>query len=220
MPDTPKSPLDQPLTLRCGTVLKNRIAKAAMSDSLGDGAGGPTNDQIRLYERWAKGGLALSIIGEVQGTPHFAEKPGNLILNSHSDREQFERLATAGATDNALLWLQLGHAGAMADAPISTPKGPSALELPGLICGALSLDEIHAVPAEFARTASLAKEFGFGGVELHAAHGQLCGSLALRLKENAHFNKEFRSFQQAFAPCRNRRAPMRSQVVVRTQLFT
>jgi 2,4-dienoyl-CoA reductase-like NADH-dependent reductase (Old Yellow Enzyme family) len=159
--------------LPCGATLKNRIAKSAMSDSLGDGAGNPTNDQISLYERWAKGGLALSIIGEVQGTPHFAEKPGNLILNNHSDREQFERLARAGAGDGANLWLQLGHAGAMADAPISTPKGPSALDLPGLTCGAFSLNEIHELPAEFARTASLAKKLGFGGVELHAAHGFL-----------------------------------------------
>ena len=173
MSDTPNSRLEQPLSLPCGVILKNRIAKAAMSDSLGDGAGNPTTDQIRLYERWAKGGLALSIIGEVQGSPHFAEKPGNLILSGHSAREQFERLATAGATDNAQLWLQLGHAGAMADAPISTPKGPSALDLPGLTCGALSLDEIRALPAEFARTASLAKQLGFGGVELHAAHGFL-----------------------------------------------
>ncbi|GGX47006.1 oxidoreductase [Tateyamaria omphalii] len=165
--------LSQPLSLPCGTTLKNRIAKSAMSDSLGDGAGNPTNDQIALYERWAKGGLALSIIGEVQGTPHFAEKPGNLVLNNHSDREQLVRLANAGATDNAQLWLQLGHAGAMADAPISKPKGPSALDLPGLICGGMSLDEIHALPAEFARTARLAKQLGFGGVELHAAHGFL-----------------------------------------------
>lgn len=173
MSDTPDSPLAQPLTLPCGATLKNRIAKSAMSDSLGDGAGNPTNDQIRLYERWAKGGLALSIIGEVQGTPHFAEKPGNLILNSYSDREQLERLATAGATGGAQLWPQLGHAGAMADAPISTPKGPSALDLPGLTCGALSLEEITALPPEFARTANIAKELGFGGVEIHAAHGFL-----------------------------------------------
>ena len=144
-----------------------------MSDSLGDGAGNPTNDQIRLYKRWAKGGLALSIIGEVQGTHHFAEKPGNLVLDGHSDRDLLERLAKAGATDRAQLWLQLGHAGAMADAPISIPQGPSALDLPGLTCGALSLDEIQALPAEFARTASLAKKLGFGGVEVHAAHGFL-----------------------------------------------
>lgn len=167
------SPLAQPLTLPCGTTLKNRIAKSAMSDSLGDGAGNPTDDQIKLYKRWADGGLALAIIGEVQCTPHFAEKPGNLILNEQSDNGLFERLAKAGKTDNAQLWLQLGHAGAMADAPISTPKGPSALDLPGLTCGALTLDEIHALPAEFARTASLAKELGFGGVQVHAAHGFL-----------------------------------------------
>lgn len=173
MSDTQNSPPARPLTLPCGATLKNRIAKSAMSDSLGDGAGNPTEDQIRLYERWAKGGLALSVIGEVQGSPHFAEKPGNLILNSHSDRDRFERLAKAGASDNAQIWPQLGHAGAMADAPISTPKGPSALDLPGLTCGALSLDEIHALPAEFARTADFAKQLGFGGVELHAAHGFL-----------------------------------------------
>ncbi len=167
------SPLAQPLTLPCGATLKNRIAKSAMSDSLGDGVGNPTDDQIRLYERWAEGGLALSIIGEVQGTPHFAEKPGNLILHDQSDSGLFERLAKAGATGAAQLWLQLGHAGAMADASISTPKGPSALDLPGLTCGALTMDEIAALPAEFARTASLAKEHGFAGVQIHAAHGFL-----------------------------------------------
>ena len=167
------SHLAQTLTLPCGATLKNRIAKSAMSDSLGDGAGNPTDDQIRLYKRWAEGGLALSIIGEVQATSHFAEKPGNLILSDQSDKDLLKRLAKAGATDDAHLWLQLGHAGAMADAPISTPKGPSALDLPGLTCGVLSLDEIHALPAEFARTASLAKELGFGGVQVHAAHGFL-----------------------------------------------
>ncbi|ETA50307.2 NADH:flavin oxidoreductase/NADH oxidase family protein [Ponticoccus alexandrii] len=167
------SPLAQPLTLPCGARLKNRIAKSAMSDSLGDGAGNPTDDQVRLYERWARGGLALSIIGEVQGTPHFAEKPGNLILNDQSDSARLKRLAEAGATESAQLWLQLGHAGAMADAPISIPKGPSALNLPGLTCGALSMEEVHALPAEFAHTASLAKELGFGGVQIHAAHGFL-----------------------------------------------
>lgn len=167
------SPLAQPLTLPCGATLKNRIAKSAMSDSLGDGAGNPTDDQIRLYERWAKGGLALSIIGEVQATPHFAEKPGNLILNDQLDRDLLMRLAKAGAIGGAQLWLQLGHAGAMADAGISTPKGPSRLGLPRLTCCALSLKEIRALPAEFARTANLAKGLGFGGVQIHAAHGFL-----------------------------------------------
>ncbi|MEO0703535.1 MAG: oxidoreductase [Pseudomonadota bacterium] len=166
-------PLFHPLTLPCGTILKNRIAKAAMSDSLGDGRGAPSDAQIRLYGRWAEGGVAVSIIGEVQGDPRFAEKPGNLVLRPDADLARFRALARAGAGNAAQLWLQLGHAGAMAHPPISTPKGPSALDLPGLTCGALSLSEVQALPAQFAQTAVLTRDLGFGGVELHAAHGFL-----------------------------------------------
>jgi len=165
--------LFQPLELPCGTVLKNRIGKSAMSDSLGDGCGHPTDAQIRLYERWAEGGLAVSIIGEVQGNPNFAEKPGNLVLGPGADLDRFALLAQRGALNEAQLWLQLGHAGAMAHPPISNPKGPSAIDIPGLTCAELTRDEIQNVPAEFARTARMAKSAGFGGVQIHAAHGFL-----------------------------------------------
>ncbi|WP_300516245.1 NADH:flavin oxidoreductase/NADH oxidase family protein [Aliiroseovarius sp.] len=160
-----------PLTLPCGVTLKNRIAKSAMSDSLGDGTGHPTEAQMRLYSRWAEGGLALSIIGEVQGVPGYIEKPGNLLLDPASDMDRFRELARLGGANETGLWLQLGHAGALAYAPTSRPKGPSALDLPGLHCEALSRDEIAALPGEFARTARLAREAGFGGVQVHAAHG-------------------------------------------------
>lgn len=169
----PSDPLFTPLTLPCGIVLKNRIAKAAMSDSLGDGRGDPTATQIRLYERWAEGGAALSIVGEVQGHPGFAEKPGNLVLGPQSDDQAFRALTTRGQRNGAQLWAQLGHAGALAHPPISMPKGPSALDLPGLRCAALSTDEIAALPETFAQTATRARNCGFGGVEIHAAHGFL-----------------------------------------------
>ena len=47
--EAPAAALSDPLTLPCGSVLKNRIAKAAMSDSLGDGRGDATAAQARLY---------------------------------------------------------------------------------------------------------------------------------------------------------------------------
>lgn len=162
-----------PLTLPCGQVLKNRLVKAATSDSLGDGTGHPTDAQRTLYRRWAEGGLAAAFVGEVQTSAHFAEKPGNLVLNKTSDLAQFKTLATAGQRHDAQLWLQIGHAGALAFPPISTPKGPSALSLPGLACGALRLAEIEALPEQMAQTAALAQEAGFGGIEIHAAHGFL-----------------------------------------------
>ncbi len=144
-----------------------------MSDSLGDGTGHPSKEQYRLYQRWAEGGLALSIIGEVQGSPHFAEKPGNLVLNESADLDRFRELARIGGANNAQLWLQLGHAGALAYAPTSDPKGPSALNLPGLRCAEMSIEEVRRVAVQFANTAQLAKQAGFGGVEVHAAHGFL-----------------------------------------------
>ena len=56
-------PLFAPLRLPCGMTLKNRIIRAAMPDSLGDGTGNPTIAQMRLYERWAMGGCAAAMIG-------------------------------------------------------------------------------------------------------------------------------------------------------------
>lgn len=144
-----------------------------MSDSLGDGTGHPTPEQIRLYQRWADGGLAVSIIGEVQGSAGYAEKPGNLVLNETSDLDRFRELAQRGGEDSTQPWLQLGHAGALAYAPTSTPKGPSALDLPGLRCAELTIAEIRQLPSKFARTARLARQAGFGGVQIHAAHGFL-----------------------------------------------
>jgi len=117
--------------------------------------------------------LAVSIIGEVQGNAGYAEKPGNLVLNETSDLDRFRELAQQGGENGTKLWLQLGHAGALAYSPTSSPKGPSALDLPGLRCAELTIDEIHQLPSQFARTARLARQAGFGGVQIHVAHGFL-----------------------------------------------
>jgi 2,4-dienoyl-CoA reductase-like NADH-dependent reductase (Old Yellow Enzyme family) len=167
--------LFEPLNLPCGVILKNRIAKSAMSDSLGDGPGHPTDEQIRLYQRWADCGVAVSIIGEVQGADGYAEKPGNLVLNGKSDLDAFKELARQGSQNGTQLWLQLGHAGALAYEPTSNPKGPSALDLPGLRCAELTRDEISQVPSMFEEMARIAQKAGFGGVQIHAAHGFLLG---------------------------------------------
>ncbi len=161
------------LELPCGTILKNRIAKSPMSDSLADGEGNPTMAQIRLYERWAEGGAAVSFIGEVQGDHRFPEKPGNLVLGAHSNQTLLRELVKRATTDDAQIWPQIGHAGALSHLPISQPKGPSALNLEGLQCSGMTIDEIHELPGMYARTALHAKTAGFSGVHIHAGHGFL-----------------------------------------------
>lgn len=165
--------LAQPLELPCGVQLKSRLVKSAMSDSLGDGAGNPTEAQMRLYERWAEGGAALSLIGEVQVSPDYPEKPGNLVLAPDANMKALTELAKRGSANGAHIWPQLGHAGALAHAPISRPKGPSALDVEGLTCEGMALDEIHDLPQAYANAALRAQKAGFGGVQIHAGHGFL-----------------------------------------------
>jgi 2,4-dienoyl-CoA reductase-like NADH-dependent reductase (Old Yellow Enzyme family) len=165
--------LQQPLELPCGATLKNRLAKSAMSDSLGSGDGDPTKAQIRLYERWAEGGTAVSMIGEVQGDPRFPEKPGNLVFGEHSNQHAIQSLANRGVIEGAHLWPQLGHAGALSLLPISRPRGPSALDIEGLQCAGMSIGEVQELPDMYARTALYAKTAGFSGVHIHAGHGFL-----------------------------------------------
>ena len=171
--DRPEAVLDRPLELPCGAILKNRLIKSAMSDSLGDGAGNPTEAQIRLYERWAEGGAALSLIGEVQGDSRYPEKPGNLVLAPDCNLQAMQALSRRGSANGAHIWPQLGHAGALSHLPISLPRGPSALNVEGLRCAGMSLEDIRELPGIYARAATFAKDAGFSGVQIHAGHGFL-----------------------------------------------
>jgi 2,4-dienoyl-CoA reductase-like NADH-dependent reductase (Old Yellow Enzyme family) len=165
--------LKHQLVLPCGAVLKNRLVKSAMSDSLADGSGNPTKAQARLYERWALGGGALSIIGEVQVDSGFPEKPGNLVLSDSSRMSNFHSLASRASIKGAHIWPQLGHAGALSHSPISNPKGPSALNIGSFQCAGMSIEEIDQLPRMYARAAVLAIDVGFTGVQIHAGHGFL-----------------------------------------------
>ena len=95
------------LELPRGAILKNRLAKPPMSDSLADGEGNPTEVQIRLYQRWAEGGAALSIVGEVQGDSRYPEKPGNLVLGAHSNNQLLQLLTSRALDSGAHIWPQL-----------------------------------------------------------------------------------------------------------------
>lgn len=169
----PRNILGRTLELPCGAVLKNRLVKAPMSDSLGNGEGGPTEAQIRLYERWAEGGAALSIVGEVQGDFRFPERPGNLLLGLKENQKALRLLTKRATVNGAHIWPQLGHAGALSYLPVSQPKGPSALSIGDFTCAGMSVEEIKAIPVSYARAALAAKDVGFSGVQIHAAHGFL-----------------------------------------------
>lgn len=165
--------LTHSLTLPCGAIIRNRLIKSAMSDSLADGEGNPTASQIRLYERWAEGGVGLSIIGEVQVDPKYPEAPGNLVLDNRSNVKALQELTSKASVNNAHIWTQLGHAGALAYQPLSQAKGPSALKIGEFECLGMSEMEVSLLADKYAKAAQIAREAGFTGVQIHAGHGFL-----------------------------------------------
>lgn len=174
--------LNQRLTLPNGSNLKNRIAKAAMTEGLADAYNRATSAHETLYRRWAEGGAGLLITGNVMVDRRNLERPGNVAIDGEQTSEQLDRLhawshAARGA--GADIWMQISHAGRQSPKTLSRePVAPSASEmaLPGGLFAparALTTDEIEDVIARFAHVASTAKQTGFTGVQLHAAHGYL-----------------------------------------------
>lgn len=109
----------------------------------------------------------------MQGDYNYPERPGNLVLNEDSNIELLKELTNRSLIKESHIWTQIGHAGALSHLAISNPKGPSALDIEGLRCVGMSLDEVKELPLMYAKTALIAKSAGFSGIEIHAGHGFL-----------------------------------------------
>jgi 2,4-dienoyl-CoA reductase-like NADH-dependent reductase (Old Yellow Enzyme family) len=174
--------LSVPLTLPCGVTLPNRLAKAAMSELLADSRNRPTSAHQRLYSAWAKEGPGMMLTGNVQIDYRHLEHAGNVVIQGEQDAGRLASLrawSAAAKREGAQIWMQLAHPGRQTQKWVNaTPKAPSAvpLALPGIKFGmpiALNRGEILDLIERFGHAASVARETGFDGVELHAAHGYL-----------------------------------------------
>lgn len=173
--------LNTPFTLpSTGTVIKNRLFKSAMSEQLGDKQHNPTKGLANLYRRWAKGGLGLSMSGNIMIDRNALGEPKNVVLDEQSNLTRFRDWTKAGTENGTQLWAQLNHPGKQIPNFISKePVAPSAIALKrGLEKGfnkprALTESEIWEIIQKFATSARLAKEVGFSGVQIHGAHGYL-----------------------------------------------
>ena len=170
------------LDLPCGVQIKNRICKGAMTEGLADEQNRATSKHINLYNRWSDGGAGILLTGNVQVDHRYLERPGNVVIEGQQTNEQLSRLtayAEAGTKNNTHLWMQISHAGRQTPASVAeTPVAPSEvqLQMPGAQFGkprSLSDEEILDIIQKFAHTASVAKETGFTGVQIHGAHGYL-----------------------------------------------
>jgi len=173
-----ENPLLQPVTLPCGVTIKNRIAKAAMTERLADGKQHATQPLEHLYSHWASNGAGLLITGNILVDKRYKESSGNIVLEDESGLAALKKMISAGTRNDTQLWAQISHAGRQATI-FSTfrPIAPSAIQLKKLMLfakpKAMSLAEIKDVENRYITTAELCKQAGFTGVQIHAAHGYL-----------------------------------------------
>lgn len=169
-----------PLVLK-GKVIKNRLAKGALSEGMATlGKGRVTPQLLRLYDAWGQGELGLCITGNVMVDVRAKNEPGNTVIENDNDLAQLKKWADIGHRYNMLQVVQLSHPGKQC------PKGlnketvaPSAIgfgsELSAVfgVPRALTEVEINAIIKRFGRSARICQEAGFDGVQLHGAHGYL-----------------------------------------------
>jgi 2,4-dienoyl-CoA reductase-like NADH-dependent reductase (Old Yellow Enzyme family) len=173
--------LFSPLVLRSGARLRNRVAKAAMEESMAGTAQLPDERLISLYRRWGAGGAGLLITGNVMVHAEALTGPGGVVLDDRAPLEPFTRWAEAGKAGGAAMWLQLNHPGRQVQA-----RMPGVVWAPSAVAidlgkhskrfgrpVAMSEEQIRATVKRFATAAALAERAGFDGVEVHAAHGYL-----------------------------------------------
>ena len=174
--------LEQPLTLPCGAVVRNRMCKAAMTEGLAHPDGTASEELERLYGIWSDGGSGILLSGNIQVDGEHLERPGNVIVDSKLSEDAFsalQRMAAAGTRNGNHLWAQISHAGRQTQKIVNpAPKAPSAvrLRLPQSQFGepvALTAEEIESVIERFVGCALTCKEAGFTGVQFHSAHGYL-----------------------------------------------
>ena len=170
--------LADPLDLPSGVRLPNRIAKAALSEALGDADNTPDDRIVTHYRRWAQGGYGLLITGNIMVDRAHLGEPGNIAIEDDRALPQLMSWTKAAHDGGAVIFAQLNHPGRQSNLLDigHRPVAPSAvpLALPGAtVPRELTGSEIEQIIERFAVAAEVCEAAGFDGVQLHAAHGYL-----------------------------------------------
>ncbi len=153
-----------------------------MSEMVADARNRVTGAHQTLYRAWAAHGPGLLLTGNVQVDVRHLEHPGSVVIQGAQDateRAALQAWSAAAKSGGGHVWMQLAHAGRQTDRFVNAaPKAPSAVALapPGVRFGQptpLTPVAILDLTDRFATAATVARDTGFDGVELHAAQEYL-----------------------------------------------
>ncbi len=167
-----------PLTFPNGAKARNRVWLAPLTNKQSHADGTLSDDELRFLQMRAEGGF-----GVVETCASHVAKDGqgwDGELGNFGDEHLpgLTRLAKAITGTGALALTQLFHGGVRADSRLTGERTWSASEFtedkPGFVPPRAATEEdIERVLGQFVAAAKRAEAAGFGGVELHGAHGYL-----------------------------------------------
>lgn len=156
---------------------KNRFVRAATYEGLATDDGHLTQELTAIYEELAEGGVGTIIAGYAYVTADEHPNPNMMGIYDDSFVPEYRALADAVHERGASIVSQIVYGGSASrlDPPSERILGPSAIANPktGIVPVEASQHDIEMLIEAFAAAARRAKEAGFDGVELHAAHGYL-----------------------------------------------
>jgi 2,4-dienoyl-CoA reductase-like NADH-dependent reductase (Old Yellow Enzyme family) len=158
-----------------GLVVKNRLIRAATSETMATASGEATEDLVRLYSDLARGGAGLIITGHIYVEPRGQYEPWQLGLDYDERIAPLARVTNAVHRHGGRIFAELSHAGSQSLIPEIVPLAPSIV--PNAIFARPPLEmtetDIGDVIASFSAAAARAQRAGFDGVHLHSGNGYL-----------------------------------------------
>jgi 2,4-dienoyl-CoA reductase-like NADH-dependent reductase (Old Yellow Enzyme family) len=156
--------------------LKNRFIRSATCENLAQ-QGHMTEELFQVYENLAMGGVGMIITGFAHVLESEKPFPGMLGIYDDSFIREYKQLTDMVHRYQTSILLQVVYCGSftMADVGGQEIWGPSAVEnvLTKVQPKEMTKEEISCLLKAFADAASRAKQAGFDGIQIHAAHGFL-----------------------------------------------
>jgi 2,4-dienoyl-CoA reductase-like NADH-dependent reductase (Old Yellow Enzyme family) len=169
----------QPLKFRNLTV-KNRLFRSNVSGRFDNYDGSGTQARINWEESFARGGVGAIISSFVPVHIRGRILPNYAMIDGDDKIPFWRAVGEAVHRHDCKFLLQLSHGGRQRDNPgieNFRQKGLSSTSrmdtFHGLLCEAMTLQQIKETIRHFADGARRAREAGLDGVELHASHGYL-----------------------------------------------
>jgi 2,4-dienoyl-CoA reductase-like NADH-dependent reductase (Old Yellow Enzyme family) len=161
---------------RIGRVnLKNRLVRAATSETMATDSGAATEALVRLYTDLASGGAGLVVTGHIYVEERGKYEPRQLGLDRDSRIDPLARVTAAVHRHGGIIFAELSHAGSQSLIREIVPLAPSIV--PNAIFARppveMSDADVRKTVADFAAAAARARRAGFDGVHIHSGNGYL-----------------------------------------------